>query len=226
MPARHRDPGHDDSLVDPGCGAHHRAGRVAWRCEVLRLANHRCGGLARFRAHLLAGVDFQRRPRCRIRSAQRSVLAPGKTAAGFLSSQPYRRSDVTGDQRYLRRARHARPRRAQFRQRAALLRLCGRSHAVDGCAHDSGGVGAFPSAHVCRSGISRSDHEEFARSAAADVGIEQPCAGKLERHACGQSLFPGRVSNPAVRRPQQRLRSQKHADGQDARHCQSGDAGH
>ena len=63
-------------------------------------------------------------------------------------------------------------------------------------------------------------------SAAADVGLEQPRAGESKRHARGQSLLPGRFSNPAVHRFQQRLRSQKHGDGQAARHRQPGDAGH
>ena len=42
----------------------------------------------------------------------------------------------------------ARPRRAQFRQRAALLCLCGGVDAVDGCAHDVGGFGAVSVADV------------------------------------------------------------------------------
>ena len=61
-------------------------------------------------------------------------------------------------------------------------------------------VGAVPVVDLRRAPVSRPDHEKLPRSAATDVGSQQPCAGKFKRHACRESLRAGGFPNPAVHR--------------------------
>ena len=61
-------------------------------------------------------------------------------------------------------------------------------------------VGAVSVVDLRRAPVSRPDHEKLPRSAATDVGSQQPCAGKFKRHACRESLRAGGFPNPAVYR--------------------------
>ena len=154
------------------------------------------------RAQYLALHDLQRRPRRRVRPAQRRLRASGATPDVVLPRPPDGGPDVAPRERHRGGAHDARPGDPEPAQHAHLLPLGGLDHGLDRPPAHGRSTAAVPVHAARREALQPPTDGGHPPRAGGARGDEQRDPGEHERHRGGQGVCARRPVDRAVFRAQ------------------------